>query len=100
MKSGYEIIWTEFAINELEETISYLEKNFTDKEISSLVQHIERIVNLIADNPLLFPKVFESEIRRLVVLKYNNLNYRIVGNSVEIISFFSNRQNPTEQKLI
>jgi len=31
MKSGYEIVWSDQALKELEETIDYLEKNFTNK---------------------------------------------------------------------
>ena len=54
---------------------------------------------MISENPLLFPKVDESQVRRVVILKYNNLNYRIMENSVELISFFSNRQSPDKQKL-
>lgn len=99
MKSGYKIIWTDFAAEELAGTINYLESNFSNKEISDLAKEIERIVKLISENPLLFPKVYDYEIRRVVILKYNNLNYRIVENTVEIISFFSNRQGPEKQKL-
>ena len=99
MKSGYEVIWTNFALSELAETFEYLEFNFTDEEISRLAIEIEHIISLISENPLLFPKLDENGIRRIVILKYNNLNYRIIENSVEIISFFSNRQSPDKQKL-
>lgn len=33
MKSGYNVLWTEHALSELQKTIEYLEHNFTDKEI-------------------------------------------------------------------
>lgn len=31
MKNGYEIVWSDFALNELEKTITYLEENWTEK---------------------------------------------------------------------
>jgi plasmid stabilization system protein ParE len=33
MKSGYKILWTDFALKELEKTIEYLEENWTEKEL-------------------------------------------------------------------
>ena len=33
MTSGYNILWTEHALTELEATITYLEKNWTEKEL-------------------------------------------------------------------
>lgn len=45
MKSGYNIYWTENALNELSNTINYLETNFTEKEIKKLVKHIENTID-------------------------------------------------------
>ena len=36
MKSGYNIFWTPNARKELEKTLEYLEKNFTDRELKKL----------------------------------------------------------------
>lgn len=41
MKSGYSIFCTENSLNELSDTINYLENNFTEKEIKKLVKQIE-----------------------------------------------------------
>ena len=38
------------------------------------------------------------EVRKAVILKYNTLYYRIKKNTIEILSFFSNRQNPAKAK--
>lgn len=50
MKNGYKIFWTPNSKNELKETLEYLEKNFTKKEIKKLVQNIESITELISRN--------------------------------------------------
>lgn len=42
MKSGYNILWTPNALNELEKTIEYLEENFSEKEIKKLAQRLKR----------------------------------------------------------
>ena len=99
MKSGYKILWTDHALSELEHTIEYLETNFTNRQIEKLVQKIENITNLISHNPDLFSKSKETGIYRVTILKFNTMYYRIQGESIEILSFFSNRQNPKKRKI-
>lgn len=99
MKSGFNIEWTQNARKELEKTIEYLEENFSEKEIKKLVQKIENITELISQNQNLFPKSKSNNIHKVVILKFNTLYYRTQNNSVEILSFFSNRQNPLKRKI-
>jgi len=100
MKSGYKILWTDFALKELEKTIKYLEENWTEKELRNLAENIEEKLALISQNPNLFQASnHKKEIRRVVILKYNTLYYRIENEQIEIISFFSNRQSPKKRKL-
>ena|SRR5215213_4191034 len=99
MKSGYKILWTDNALQELERTIEYLERNFTRKELEKLSQKIENIVSLISQNPRLFSKSDKKDIYRVTILKFNTMYYRIKGDNIEILSFFSNRQNPKKRKI-
>lgn len=100
MKNGYKILWTDFALNELEKTIKYLEENWTDKELHNLAVKLEETLELISQNPNLF-QVSETkkDIRRVVILSHNTLYFRLTNEQIEIISFFSNRQNPNKRKL-
>jgi hypothetical protein len=41
----------------------------------------------------------KKDVRRVIVAKLNTLYYRVNGESIEIISFFSNRQNPKRRKI-
>jgi len=99
MKIGYKILWTDHALGELENTIEYLEINFGRKELEKLSQKIESIVSLISQNPLLFSKSDKKGIYRVTILKFNTMYYRIQGDSIEILSFFSNRQHPKRRKI-
>ena len=99
MKSGYKILWTENALEELERTLEYLERNFTRKELERLSEKIESTVSLISQNPFLFSKSDKKNIHRVVILKYNTMYYQLKDESIEILSFFSNRQNPKKRKI-
>lgn len=99
MKSGYSIYWTENALNELSDTINYLEKKFTEKEIKKLVKHIEITFVLISQNPDIFPKSEMKDIYKVVILKFNTLYYRTKDEQIQILSFFSNRQSFSKIKI-
>ena len=58
MKNGYKILWTDFALKELENTIEYLEENWTEKELQNLALNIEETLKLISQNPELFQGFF------------------------------------------
>ena len=99
MKSGYKIFWTDNAVDELEKTIEYLQLNFSEKELKRLAQKIETTTELISQNPKLFPKSEKKEVFRVTILKFNTMYYRINDDTIEIVSFFSNRQNPDRREI-
>ena len=99
MKSGYKIEWTDNALSELRNTYKYLENNWTEKEIRKLSKEIEKILNLISNNPRLFP-IYDKTIRKVVIKKLNTLYYRETNNNtIQILSFFSNTQNPNKRNV-
>lgn len=100
MGSGYKIFWTENALSELQETIDYLDENFSTKELKTLSTELDHTLSLISKSPKLFPKSGPKEIRRVPIKKYNTLYYREVGRNIEILSFFSNRQEPDKKSKI
>ena len=69
MKNGYKILWTDFALKELENTIEYLEENWTEKEMQNLAVNIEETLILISQNPDLFQvSEVKKDIKRVVIL--------------------------------
>ncbi|WP_120181895.1 type II toxin-antitoxin system RelE/ParE family toxin [Pelobium manganitolerans] len=98
MKSGYKIRWTSHALSELKHTINYLRLNFSERELKRLASEIERTLDLITENPLMFPHVKIKNVHRAVILRFNTLYYRIHNEEIQIISFFSNRKNPEKRK--
>ncbi len=99
MEGGYRILWTDHALKELAETYNYLETHFTEREMRKLSTEIDKTLKLISINPSLFPKSELKEVRRIVIKKFNTMYYREKENTIEILSFFSNRQNPDKGKI-
>ena len=99
MKSGYNILWSAHALNELSDTYDYLELHFTERELKKLSTELDRTLKLISQNPSLFPISELKGVRRIVIKEFNTLYYREKDDYVEILSFFSNRQNPNKRKI-
>lgn len=95
MKSGYKILWSDSALAELRRTVFYLEENWTEKELSNFSRELENTIKLITDSPTIFQiAISHQNLRRAIIAEHNTLYYRIIGDSIEIISLFSHRQNP------
>ena len=99
MGNGYEILWTNHALTELAKSYEYLESSFTERELNNLSKAIDKTLSLISHNPNLFPVSEIKGVRRVVILKFNTMYYREINNRIEIISFFSNRNNPQKRKI-
>ena len=99
MGNTYKLIWSEEALNNLKDIIGYLENKWTQREIKKFARLLEKHLDLIKDNPKLFP---ESELsngfRRAVISKQVSLFYQIDNQAVHIVSVFDNRQNPFKLK--
>lgn len=99
MENRFEIVWTDLALEELASTVAYLEEKFTEKEIDKLGEEIERILKIISQNPTIFPLSDKKKVRKVVILKFNSMYYRIVGKYIQVLSFFSNRQSPEKRNI-
>jgi len=96
MKNTYKIIWSEEAISNLKGVIDYLEKHWTNKEITKFSQLLDKQLRRIEENPRLFAKSEQSNgMRKAVLTKQLTLFYSLVGDEIRIITLFDSRQNPT-----
>ncbi|GGW26863.1 hypothetical protein [Arenibacter certesii] len=60
MRSGYKILWTDHALTALEETIKYLETNWTERELRNFSAKPEHTIELLSKTPELFPSSTEN----------------------------------------
>lgn len=70
MENGCKILWTDLALEELAQTVNYLQKEFTDKEIKKLAEEIEEILSFISQNPKIYPISDKTKIRKAVILNF------------------------------
>jgi len=94
MKSIYKLNWSDEALKNLKGILSYLEENWTEKEISRFAQNLDQHLSLIIENPRLFPKVGNASVRKAVLSKHSSVFYVLDSKEIQILFIFDNRQNP------
>lgn len=90
----YEIVWLPDAEERFDAIIQYLKQQWSDKEVKDFVDYTNHVIQLIQSNPTLFKKSTKRGIREVLISSHNLLLYRIVGNEIQLITFFDNRRNP------
>jgi len=94
---AFKIKWTAQAEKGLDKVISYLEKEWTEREILKLEEKINQVIHQISLNPRLFPSSnFNKSLHKAIVDKNNYLVYKIdsKNESILIINFRGTKQTP------
>ena len=91
------IIWTPQANSGLMKVITYLEENWTKKEILNLEKNINELIERISKYPKICPATTKyKNVRKGIIDKNNYIVYRIKPKSktIEIINFRGTKQKP------
>jgi plasmid stabilization system protein ParE len=68
----YKIFWTEEAIKNLEEIIDYRYSRWTKREVENFKAKLSKQIDLISQNPNLFPvSKFQPRLRKAVFKQAN-----------------------------
>jgi plasmid stabilization system protein ParE len=97
MKSTFKIIWTSRALSDLKNIVTYLEENWTVKEIQKFARLLDLQLNRLIIHPFLFPNSNKyKKIRKSVLTRQISIYYRVTNHEIQIITLFDNRQNPNK----
>ena len=99
MKSGLKIRWTEEASKNLDSIITYLQDNWTTKELTRFFTKLEKQISILSIFPEAFPiSKKKSRVHRCVFMKQLTIYYTIENEHLVLLSIFDNRQNPNKIK--
>lgn len=92
-----EIVITPRAQVEIEAIFEYLELKWNEKIKKKFANKINTIINLILENPELFPvSNVNKKIRKAVISKQSTLFYHFNNKHIVVLSIFDSRQNPNK----
>lgn len=98
----FEIEWSEDAIEDFEEIVTYLEQNRSEEIAAEFAIRVSDVVDLLQKMPFMHPVVSKKkgkEVRRCVVTKQTNMFYKVKDSKVTLLAFFDSRQSPDKLML-
>ena len=100
MKSGYNIEWTDEALQNLDLIIAYLLNGWSEKILEKFAKKLDKRIITISRNPFTFPvSGIRKNVRRCVLSKQTTIYYEIKKDVVVILTLFDNRSDPNSLKI-
>jgi len=99
---AFKVVWTLEASESLDQIVCYLEQNWSEKEIVTFIQKANRVILLISKQPHLFNISEKRNIRKAFISRNNSLFYKTdeTNQRIILISFWDNRRNPMNKKVL
>ena len=77
MDSDFKVYWTDEAINNLESILNYLGYKWTEREIENFKRKLVKQIELIRNNPQIFPvSKYNPKLRKAVLSKQTTIFLR------------------------
>jgi len=89
------IVWTENAIQDYKLVVDYLLLEWSLAVAEKFAETIDRRIDVLSRFPNIgIASTKDLSIRSIVITKHNKLYYRLLSDTIEILSIFDTRQNP------
>ena len=94
------VIWSKRSVLKFDQIISYLIDKWGEKSAKQFIDRVFAFLEILSE----FPEIGsiennEKNIRGFTVVEQVNIYYRVKGDTVILILFFINRQDPNKKKL-
>ena len=93
------IIWSEKAIEDVLNTIDYLESEWTVKEVKRFSDKTNEILDKLSKGNIRFKKSGYKDTLVVPIVKQINLFYKKEGDNIILLRFWNNYQDPEKLKL-
>lgn len=88
------IIWTDDAVDDVLQNIDYLEKYWSKKVVDKFAIKIDAVLDKLSKGNLTFKSSKYKETYEVPIVKQITLYYQIQDNTIILIRFWNNYQNP------
>ena len=95
----YKLFWSDESLSNLDSILSYLESEWSEKELTSFKRRLSKQLELIQQNPKLFPiSEIQPRLRKAVLSKQTTIFYELREFEIHIAYLFSNRMDTNRIK--
>jgi len=93
------VIWSTRATASFDKIITYLEKNWTRKEIEKLISNTQKVLQQIESGSVKLKGSGKKDVHEVLITKHNLLIYRLKRNQIDLLVFYDTRQHPKKKNL-
>lgn len=96
-----DVVWTDEAITSLDETVNYLLKEWTDKEVQKFFKYLDQFLSNVSRHPeMCRPSQRRKDIRLGVLNKHTRLvyMYKPVKKQISILLLWHFKRDPKKFK--
>jgi hypothetical protein len=92
----YKISASPLATASYKQNIAFLEKNWSEKEVTHFITKVSEVIAILKMSPQTFQKWDRNRgIYKIEIVKQITLYYQINTENIELLVFFNNLQDPT-----
>jgi len=91
------VVWTEEADSSYQVVRSYLKNHWGISIANNFSKRTEEIIELIVSQPRIGESLQNSDgVRKKLVTEHNTIYYKLINDTLNIIKFVDNRQEPKQ----
>ena len=90
-KNNLSVEYSKQSLENAKEIVSYLQKNFSEKEVTNFYKVLADFENIIILYPTIYSESKKKKFRRAVLSKVLSVYYSVKKNKFSIIAIFDNR---------
>ena len=97
---GLKIVWSPRALEGFDQIVLYLERNWTEKEVSAFVKQTTHFLELLSENPRILQRcsnkinLYRGPINRLTILTYRINRRRSI---IELVNIRPAKQESSDE---
>lgn len=98
---GFKVVWTKQALDTFAQNIDYLQRHWTEREITTFTEKVNDILSAVREQPLMYRKSDKlKNVHVGVIVKQVSLVYRVKPRKkeIELLAFMDTRQDPAKRK--
>ena len=94
MDSDCKVVWTDEAIDNLEAILDYLDHVWTQREVDNFKKKLGKKIELIEQNPKIFPvSAYNPRLRKAVLSRQTIIFYEIADHVINLDNLFNSKQD-------
>ncbi|AKP50911.1 type II toxin-antitoxin system RelE/ParE family toxin [Cyclobacterium amurskyense] len=91
---GYKLRWSDESVKNLEDILDDIKFKWTDKEVDNFKSKLSHQLDLIVQNPYMFPvSTIKNGLRKAVLSKQTTIFYQIIDDIVYLTYLHINKKD-------